>query len=85
MTPLDAYIRVSDVRGRKGESFISPDVQREQIFAWAASRGASLGEVFVELDESGGRADRPLLMRAIERVEAGLSEGVAVAKLDRFG
>jgi DNA invertase Pin-like site-specific DNA recombinase len=82
---LDGYIRVSDVRGRKGESFISPDVQREQIELWARSRQIPLAEVFVELDESGGRADRPMLLRAIERVEAGHSGGVVVAKLDRFG
>src|SRR4051794_37511466 len=31
---LDAYIRVSSVRGRKGETFISPDVQGERIVAW---------------------------------------------------
>ncbi|HEY5977775.1 MAG TPA: recombinase family protein [Solirubrobacterales bacterium] len=82
---LDAYVRVSDVRGREGESFISPDVQREQIAAWIDAHGEEPGEVLVELDESGARADRPLLMEAIERIEAGHSEGLVVAKLDRFG
>jgi DNA invertase Pin-like site-specific DNA recombinase len=47
--------------------------------------GATLGEVFVELDESGARADRPKLMEAIARAESGESQGVVVAKLDRFG
>ena len=82
---VDAYIRVSGVRGRKGESFISPDVQREQIALWTRSRGLEVGEVFIELDESGARGDRPMLMAAIERIELGLSKGVVVAKLDRFG
>lgn len=82
---LDGYIRVSQVRGRKGERFISPSVQREQIEAWTSSHNAVLGEVFEELDQSGGRADRPLLIDAIERVEAGESDGLVVAKLDRFG
>src|SRR5262245_33006464 len=82
---LDAYVRVSDVRGRKGESFISPSVQREQIAAWASARGVEIGETLTELDESGARADRPLLIEAIERIEAGRSEGLVVAKLDRFG
>jgi len=82
---LDGYIRVSQVGGRGGEKFISPSVQREQIEAWTSSNGSLLGVVFEELDESGGRADRPLLMEAIERVESGESDGLIVAKLDRFG
>jgi DNA invertase Pin-like site-specific DNA recombinase len=82
---LDGYIRVSQVGKRQGASFISPDVQREQIESWTGSRGASLGAVFEELGESGGRSDRPLLQEAIERVEGGESGGIVVAKLDRFG
>ncbi len=82
---LDGYIRVSQVAGRRGDAFISPSVQREQIEAWTSSNRALLGDVFEELDESGGRADRPLLMKAIERVENGESDGMVVAKLDRFG
>jgi DNA invertase Pin-like site-specific DNA recombinase len=82
---VDAYIRVSYVGGRGGDSFISPKVQREQIEAWAKGNGATVGKVFEELDESGARADRPLLLHAMDRVEAGESEGIVVAKLDRFG
>lgn len=78
-------MRVSDVRGRGGPSFISPTVQRERIEAWCGLYGARPGEVFEELDESGGRADRPLLLEAIERVELGLSDGIVVARLDRLG
>ena len=82
---LDGYIRVSQVGDREGESFISPRVQREQIEGWIELSGDTLGEVFEELDQSGGRADRPRLLEAIERVERGESGGVVVAKLDRFG
>ena len=82
---LDGYVRVSDVRGRSGPSFISPTLQRERIEAWCALYGARLLDVFEELDESGGRPDRPLLLKAIERVESGLSGGIIVARLDRFG
>jgi DNA invertase Pin-like site-specific DNA recombinase len=82
---LDGYIRVSQVAGREGESFISPGVQREQIEGWARAHGATLAHVYEELDESGARGDRPLLMAALARVEAGESGGVVVAKLDRFG
>jgi DNA invertase Pin-like site-specific DNA recombinase len=66
-------------------AFISPRVQLEQVEHWAASQGAAVGHVFEEVDESGGRADRPLLMAAVARIEAGQSGGLAVAKLDRLG
>jgi DNA invertase Pin-like site-specific DNA recombinase len=82
---LDGYVRVSQVAGRSGDSFISPAVQREQIQAWADGHRIVLGEVYEEMDESGGRRDRPLLMEAIRRIEAGESEGLVVARLDRFG
>ncbi len=82
---VDGYVRVSHVGERSGERFISPAVQRQQIEAWARSRGFMLGQVFEELDESGARADRPLLEEAIARVERGESHGIVVAKIDRFG
>ncbi|MGI8593638.1 MAG: recombinase family protein [Solirubrobacteraceae bacterium] len=82
---VDGYTRVSQVRGRSGPSFISPALQRERIEAWAKLQGATVGEMFEELDESGARNDRPLLVEALRRVEAGESHGIVVAKLDRFG
>jgi site-specific DNA recombinase len=82
---IDGYVRVSRVAGRTGASFISPVLQREQIEGWCGLHGYDVGVIHEELDESGGRADRPKLQRAIERVEAGESEGLVVAKLDRFG
>jgi DNA invertase Pin-like site-specific DNA recombinase len=84
---LDGYIRVSQVRGRekKGERFISPRVQREDIGRWVSAHGAELGEVFEELNKSGGRADRPRLLEAVDRVERGNSDGIVVARLTRFG
>lgn len=82
---IDGYVRVSRIGGRSGERFISPTHQRQQIEGWATLHGALIGEVFEELDESGGRADRPLLQEAVARVERGESNGIVVAKLDRFG
>jgi site-specific DNA recombinase len=82
---VDGYIRVSQVAGRSGDSFISPAVQREQIETWAKRRGVLIAHVFEELDESGGRTDRPLLEQAIRRVERGESDGLVVAYLTRFG
>jgi DNA invertase Pin-like site-specific DNA recombinase len=81
---LDGYVRVSRVGGRKGDRFISPKVQREQIATWASNHSAILGEVFEEMDKSGADIDRPLLQRALERIETGRSEGLIVYKLNRF-
>ena len=58
---VDGYVRVSQVKGRHGESFISPVLQREQIVGWAKLKGAVVASVFEELDESGARSDRPML------------------------
>ncbi len=82
---VDGYVRVSQVAGRSGERFISPVAQRERIEAWATFHDVAVLEVFEEFDQSGGRRDRPLLTRALERVERGESQGIVVAKLDRFG
>jgi site-specific DNA recombinase len=82
---MDPYIRVSRVAGRKGESFQSPEKQRDEIAAWAKLRGVEVGEVFEDLDVSGAKASRPGLDAAMARVEAGESDGIVVAKLSRFG
>jgi site-specific DNA recombinase len=82
--PLDIYVRVSDVRGRSGDSFISPKDQEERCRALAKARGYQVGEVFTDLDVSGGKMKRPQLDQAIARIEEGVSAGIIVAKLDRF-
>ena len=63
---LDGYIRVSQVNGRSGDRFISPQVQRDQIQGYARLHGHQLGVIFEELDQSGGRADRPLRPARLE-------------------
>ena len=78
------YIRVSRVMGRAGESFLSPDLQRQRIEGWAQSKGHTIGAWFEDLDQSGGKMERPDFTRMLTRVEAGEFEGVVVAKLDRF-
>jgi DNA invertase Pin-like site-specific DNA recombinase len=82
---VDGYVRVSRVGKRKGPSFISPTVQRDAIEEWAARQGFGLLEVFEELDESGARADRPLLEQAIRRIEVGATSALVVWRVDRFG
>ena len=76
--------RLADTRPA-GETFISPASQREQILKWAEATGARLARIYEELDESGARADRPILAEVLARVEAGVSEGIVVAAFDRFG
>jgi DNA invertase Pin-like site-specific DNA recombinase len=82
---LEGYIRVSRVAGRSGDAFISPKEQRERIKAWARSQGHSIVKWHEDLDQPGSKAERPGLIAAIERIEAGKSEGLVVARLDRFG
>jgi site-specific DNA recombinase len=82
--PLDIYVRVSDVRGRSGESFISPKDQEQRCRALALARGYEVGEVFEELNVSGGSMDRPALNKALERIRLGESGGIIVARMDRF-
>jgi DNA invertase Pin-like site-specific DNA recombinase len=82
---FDGYIRVSDTKGRSGERFLSPDIQRDTIERLAAAKGVKLGEVVEELDVSGGQKieDREL-GRLVERVERGESAGVIVWNFKRF-
>jgi site-specific DNA recombinase len=81
---MDQYVRVSRVAGRSGESFISPDLQREQGAAWAVSRGVEVAVVHEDLDQSGGKLERPGLDALMERIRAGQTDGVIVSKLDRL-
>ena len=81
---VDAYIRVSRVNGREGDSFLSPELQRDAIERLAKREGLRVIEWFEELDASGGDASRPLWNKAIGRVEKGKTEGLAVWNLSRF-
>jgi DNA invertase Pin-like site-specific DNA recombinase len=82
--PLDVYVRVSRVGGREGESFISPELQEEKCRALAKARGLQVGQVFTDLDRSGGKMDRPAFKQVLARIEGGESGGVIVARIDRF-
>jgi DNA invertase Pin-like site-specific DNA recombinase len=84
MKRLDGYVRVSQSAGRSGESFISPSDQRKKIEAYAAGRGFVIAEVFEDIDQSGGKMERPGLDRVLARIEAGESGGIVVSKIDRF-
>lgn len=81
--PWAGYVRVSHVGGRGGESFHAPDDQAGAIEGWAARRGEPVEILPAELDESGGRRDRPILEEAIRGIEEGRYRGLAVAYLSR--
>jgi len=80
------YVRVSQVGGRGGDSFLSPDLQRERIQAWADYRQAPVISWYTDLDVS-GRAGvyRPEFERMMLDAAAGAFETVAVYRLTRFG
>lgn len=79
-------IRVSQVHGRQGESFASPDEQRERIRAACERDGLRLIQTYDEMDVSGGAtlAKRPGLSQAVSAIEAGEAEVVAAAYFDRL-
>jgi len=81
---FDGYVRVSQVGGREGPSFQSPETQRKQIEGWANLRGVDVTCFEPELDQTGGKLDRPIFNQIIERIKAGESDGIVVAKLDRL-
>jgi DNA invertase Pin-like site-specific DNA recombinase len=81
---VDGYCRVSRVGSRQGERFISPEVQTQRVTDYARLHGHQIGSVFQELDESGGRADRPMLLEALARQERGEAQVLCVARLDRL-
>jgi DNA invertase Pin-like site-specific DNA recombinase len=81
---LLSYIRVSDVRGREGPSFISPDEQRAKNAGYAAAYDHSIVEEGIELDRSGGDKTRPVFADFMAKIQSGEADGIIVAKLDRF-
>src|SRR2546422_9449766 len=77
MGAFAGYIRISQVGGRSGASFISPDVQEETIRRLAKAHGLALEEPIVqELDVSGGTPiDDRKLGQLVRSVESGASDG----------
>jgi DNA invertase Pin-like site-specific DNA recombinase len=82
---MDAYIRVSRRAGREGESFQSPDIQREQIATWAKLRGVTIAAEHVDIDQTGKKFVRPGLDDAMRRIETGQTGGLVAMNVKRFG
>lgn len=83
MAVYAGYTRVSRV-GDRAETLRSPDDQEKVIEAWAKSTRNKVEMLPAELDRSGGDAERPILLGAIERIERGELAGLVVWRLDRF-
>jgi DNA invertase Pin-like site-specific DNA recombinase len=79
-------VRVSQVKGREGDSFASPETQAERIRAVCERDRLVLLEIDEELDVSGGAnlARRPGLSRAVAAIEAGEAQVIVAAYFDRF-
>jgi site-specific DNA recombinase len=82
---LSAVVRVSRRNGREGDSFMSPDQQKELIRAWAKANNVVIVNWHDETDSvSGKTTDRPGLQAAIKEALSGFSDGIIVARVDRF-
>jgi len=78
------YVRVSKLGGRGGDSFLSPQLQREEIERAARREGLEVVDVLEELDASGRAGKRrPLWERAIAAVERGEVAAVIVYNVSR--
>jgi len=79
-------VRVSQKKGRDGESFVSPEDQRDRIQGACERDGLRLVDVLNELDVSGGKPldERPGLGPAVRAVESGEAEVIAAAYFDRL-
>lgn len=78
--PAIGYIRVSTYL----EEQISPELQRSIITEWAARTSRTIVEWVSDLDAT-GRNFRRKIMQAIEAIEAGRAQEIAVWKFSRFG
>lgn len=78
------YVRVSFVGGRAGESFRSPEDQATAIRRWAKAHGHKVTVLAPELDESGGREDRPILLQALAGIQSGKFDGLVAYDLSRI-
>jgi len=80
--PTIGYVRVST--DRQAEQGVSLEAQEAKIRAMATVQGAELSEVIVDGGESAKSLNRPGLQRLLDLVNAGKTNAVIVAKLDRL-
>jgi site-specific DNA recombinase len=79
------YVRISDVRGREGQSFQSPEQQEGCIRDYAKAQGWRVAHVYTDLNVSGGTMIRQGIAAALAGVEQQKYDALVCADLDRFG
>jgi DNA invertase Pin-like site-specific DNA recombinase len=85
MKTYDAVIRVSRRNNREGSGFMSPDEQRDAIQRYADANGVTIASEFDETDSVSGKTiEREGLQAALARALDGTTDGIIVAKVDRF-
>lgn len=83
--PMVGYIRVSDVGGREGDRYGSPELQEKPIRGWAEQGDVPL--LLIEKDEDVSGAKRPedrALEGLIQMCERGEADGIIVSNVDRL-
>jgi DNA invertase Pin-like site-specific DNA recombinase len=84
--PIDIYVRVSQTAGRDTTlEGGTADEQERRCRAYLEVSDLKVGQVFVDLDQSGGKTSRPAFDNMLERIKAKQSGGVVVRNLSRFG
>ena len=82
------YVRVSDVKGRKGDQYVSPEEQVRKATEYAADLGYTAVEVQPydeNVKHSWPLEDRPLMLKLVAMCAAGKLQGIVVSSLDRLG
>jgi len=73
------YSRVSTNHGQ------DPELQLRELREYAASRGWTITEEYIDLGVSGAKSSRPALNRLMTDAHRRRFDGILVWKLDRFG
>jgi site-specific DNA recombinase len=78
------YIRVSARGDRDGDKLKSPGFQHDRIAGLAQGKNIKVVESHQDIDESGGKWERPGFQAALSAVKEGRADVILVSKMSRF-